>query len=320
MLRLLAAESPRATATIAFVCVAASALGTTVSFVPDAAVFGGDTEQTVEVVVDGVEDLLGFSFAVGYDPDVVTPVAVAPGSLLQDAPCTFFFQGGPAEDDPTVILADGAMLGCTLSDGGSLVTLTFAGAGAGTSPLTLLVADLRNGQNEPIAVETTDGALTYVPEVTAMLTFAPEMVYFDEDGTGEVCLTLAGVPEFRGMSVVFGFDPAVIAPVSVAAGEILEGAACPYFLDWINQDGWTDTMAVDAALLGCDVAADGTVICVTFQGVGYGESPLPWLEVEVRDGNNDPVLVEAIDGSILYDPAVAVEPTNLSEVKANFWR
>ena len=61
---------------------------------------------------------------------------------------------------------------------------------------------------------------------------------------------------------------------------------------------------------------DGPLICITFQGVEFGDSPLNWLEVDVRDSDNEIVLINTFDGMVMYSPAVAKLPTSLGGLKA----
>jgi hypothetical protein len=295
---------------------AGTAWGTTLSFNPENSYFSGDEQYTVSVMLDSVEDLLGASLVLTYDPAVVAPVAVTSGQFLNDGPCSLFFQWLNAGDPAGTIEIDSAMLGCTIDGGGVLMEITFAGVGAGSSQLAVQFADLRDSQNAPIPVLLEEGWVTYVPEITANLTFLPEAVVFEEDGTAEICLNLLGVPDFLGMSVVFGFNPAVIVPVAVEGGPALQNAGCPYFLDWLNSGDYVNTMELDMALLGCSEAVDGAVVCVTFQGVESGESPLTWLAVDVRNSGNGIVPVNTVDGVVLYNSAVSTTPTTFDGLKS----
>lgn len=292
----------------------APASATTLTFDPVDGAFAEGEQYTVQVVVDDVADLLGASLVVEFDPAVVMPLAVTAGGMLDDAGCGYFFDWINPDGFTNTVAVDLAFLGCTHTGGGALAQITFVGTGFGTSPLTLQDVDLRDGQNAPIAVDVAPGSVTYQPAV--YLGFNPESSLTDEEGQAEVCISLSGIDDFLGLSLEFQFDPAVITPVSVSAGAAIEGAGCGYYLDWINSDTFTSTVAVDLALLGCSPAMDGDVICLVFQGVESGESPLEWLEAEVRDSLNAPVPVILSGGSVLYNSAVDTQPSTLGALKA----
>ncbi len=309
----------RTLATAAVLLLAAAPAGAvTVSLVPDDADFFGESLQSVQVVVDEVQDLLGASVILAFDPAVVTPVGATVGAVFEDGPCNAFFQWVNAGDFVDTVELDAAMLGCTTGGGGVLMTVAFAGVDAGTSPLTLLEVDLRDGDNAAIACDTAGGQLSYLPEITSFLTVQPESQVIGAEGTCEVCLELTGVEDFLGLSLVLGFDPAVIMPTGISSGSALEAAPCPAFLEWVNPDGFTDTIAIDAALLGCTVAMDGPVVCITFEGIASGESALEWLEYEVRDGQNENVPVLTTGGTVLFDSAVSTTPLPLDLLKASY--
>lgn len=298
--------------------ISAPTLATTLSISPPDTAFADAEQVQVQVVVDEVSDLLAFTLEVTYDPAVVVPVAVQAGDFVADAPCFVFLDIGPFASTPGMVTVDAALLGCTLTGGGGLLAITFEGVSAGTSPVVIASSFLSDSQAEPIEVEVVDGTLTYQSGAVAHLAFDPAAASIDPSGTCEVCLTLSDVIDFVGLSVEFGFDPSVVVPVGMTPGSALIGAGCDFFLEWVNVDSFTSTMAIDAALLGCHVPMDGPIVCVTFEGVNGGESPLTWLEAEVRDGDNVSVPLETADGSIQFDEAVAVNSRTLSEVKGYF--
>lgn len=286
------------------------------SFDPPAAEFAGPSTRTVQVVVDQIDDLLGASLTIVYDPAVVSPSDVVAGEVIAGASCSYFLDTDTAT--PGQIRMDVAFFGCTATGSGSMVAVTFTGVAAGTSPLELAAVDLRDSLNEPIAFSTEPGSLTYLPEISANLAFDPETLFLDQTGQGQVCLTLAEVADFLGMSVSIGFDPAVIAPVAVTAGPALVAFGCDYYLDWVNADDFTDSIQIDLALLGCHGPADGAMVCLSLEGVAMGESPLTWLAVDIRDSDNLPVLVDTTPGTVVFDDAIATIPTSLSTIKARF--
>ena len=301
---------------LAMVLVAGSAFGSTVSFTPDHSTFVGEDLQTIQVFVEDVTDLLGASMVIGFDPAVVTPVGVTLGEFMDDGPCGAFFQWVNWNDFTNTIEVDAAMLGCSVEGSGFLFDITFAGVGDGISALTVVSGDLRDSINYPIEFTSSDGAVTYFSEVNSDIRFQPESVLFEEDNTTEICLSLENVSDFMGLSVEFHFDPEVIWPLAVYGGPALAETGCSHFLEWINEANIVDTVAIDLALLGCSADVNGSMICLTFQGVQYGESPLTWLDVDVRDSENSDIPVNWHDGMVLYNSAVDVETVNLDELKS----
>lgn len=298
------------------VLLAGPVLGTTTGFTPENPIFAGEDLQTIQVFVEDVEDLLGVSMVIGFDPAVVTPVAVTLGELMEQGPCGAFFQWVNSDDFINTIELDAAMLGCSVEGSGFLFNMTFAGVGDGTSVLDFLEVDLRNSINEPIEFTALIGMVSYVTEVTADIRFHPDSVLFEEDSTCEICLVVEGVTDFMGLSLEFQFNPDVIWPLAVYAGQALDEVGCSYYLDWLNEGNIEDKVEIDMALLGCSTDADGPMICLTFQGVEFGESPLTWLEVIVRDSDNNNILVNWHDGMVSYNSAVDVVPVKFGELKS----
>ncbi len=122
------------------------------------------------------------------------------------------------------------------------------------------------------------------------------------------------------MSVEFQFDPAVITPIEVTPGQVLLDAGCPFFLDWVNVDSFLNTMLIDTAFLGCTQAVEGPMVCITFQGVEYGESSLTWLLSDVRDSNNEGILIRTSDGMVLFNSAVNNTPVTWGGLKSLYSR
>ena len=65
------------------------------------------------------------------------------------------------------------------------------------------------------------------------------------------------------------YDSGVIAPQSVSAGGLLSGAACDHFFTWLDPVE-PDSIAVDAASLGCSVSGPGSWSRIVFAGVADG--------------------------------------------------
>ncbi len=164
-------------AMVALALLGGNALATTIGFAPENPTFVEDNLQTIAVMVDEVDDLLAFSMAVGFDPAVVTPVAVTAGEMLTDGPCDMFFMWLNSDDFVDTIEVDAAHLGCTSSGGGILFEITFAGIATGMTALSIQDLDVRDGLNAPIEADSLPGAVTYLSIIPAHLSFLPEAVF-----------------------------------------------------------------------------------------------------------------------------------------------
>ncbi|GJM43906.1 MAG: hypothetical protein DHS20C21_07480 [Gemmatimonadota bacterium] len=125
--------------------------------------------------------------------------------------------------------------------------------------------------------------------------------------------------DLRGFSFVLEFDPGIVTPISVQPGTLLSGAPCGFFLTWLNETAIGDSIAVDAAALGCSMVGPGNIVEMKFVGVelGYGVSPLDWREVRMRDSANTVLDVKCVDGTIYHQVIIiGVEPESWARVKA----
>ena len=108
----------------------------------------------------------------------------------------------------------------------------------------------------------------------------------------------ASVSDLHGFSMVLEFDPSIVIPIAVSAGDLIDGAVCPNFLSWLNATAIGDSIAVDGATLGCAVAGPGDIIDITFLGVGFGISPLECRRSELRNSLNVGIPHTCPDGTI----------------------
>lgn len=154
------------------------------------------------------------------------------------------------------------------------------------------------------------------PAAPAVLGFEPSAGSFLCDETWAVDVVIdAAATDLHGFSLVMTYDADVVAPVSVTAGDLLDGAACPYFLDWLDP-AEPDSIAVDAATLGCSVDGPGALVHIVFTGVTNGTSPLACQDVRLRDGENAPIPFTCEPATVTYDCPIATETPLWGAVKA----
>ena len=160
-------------------------------------------------------------------------------------------------------------------------------------------------------------ALAPAPASAVTVSFDPLHGYFVNNDTLTVDVTVDAVADLRGFTFVFEFNPTIVRPVTVKAGPLVTGAACPNFFTWINSGAIGDSIDVDAALLGCSVAGPGRIIRTRWVGVSPGISPLRCRANRgaMRNSNNTPIPFSCDDGTIQYERPVEVEPIHWSRAK-----
>jgi len=121
--------------------------------------------------------------------------------------------------------------------------------------------------------------------------------------------------DLRACSLVIGYDNNAIRPLSVAAGSLVAGAACPNFLYWFGPAD-ADSVAVDVANLGCSVAGPGSVVRITFEGHAGGISPITLRRGLLRNGLNEPITFTSVDAVVRYDCAIRESTSPWGTVKA----
>ena len=113
--------------------------------------------------------------------------------------------------------------------------------------------------------------------------------------------------DLRGTSIEIDFDETIVVPIAVVAGSLVSGAACPFYLDWLNPGPGASTLQIDVANLGCSIDGPGAILKITFQGVLQGVSPLECLSLILRDGDNQDIVADCVPASIEYRCPVGVE-------------
>ncbi len=130
-------------------------------------------------------------------------------------------------------------------------------------------------------------------------------VYVTVDGT---------VTDLRGFSVVIGFDPSVVTPLSINPGALIDGS-CAWYMPLAVVEG--DSIRVDAAGLGCSVNGPGRILRIRFRGDVLGFSPLTWRLSILRNALNEDIPHTCVPGGVtVISPPTAVEPTTWGAVKA----
>lgn len=124
-------------------------------------------------------------------------------------------------------------------------------------------------------------------------------------------------PEFQGFLLFVEFDPAVVEPVALLQGLLLQNAGFPVFFTWTNEGEGDDFIQLDVAILGGTADGPGELAQIRFQKIGVGVTPLDWIGITFRDEFNNPIDVVGQSGSAaILDCSVPVEPTSWGRIKS----
>jgi len=122
-----------------------------INFIPPDSTVIADSLTVLLTVDDQATDLRGFSMVLDFDPAVVTPLAVEPGSLLVNSGCPYFLNWLNPVAYGDSLLIDGASLGCSVVGPGDLVRIRFQCASIDTGTISCRSVDLRDSVNQPVA-------------------------------------------------------------------------------------------------------------------------------------------------------------------------
>ncbi len=131
----------------------------TISYAPSASEINCNDLISIDVVVDQIADLRGFTLEVEYDSTLLSLVSVDPGVDLIGAPCPYFFHPFPITTTMSAVQLDGATLGCSLAGPAVIATLTFVGSQDGIAIIDCRSVDLRNSLNLMVAATCSNGII-----------------------------------------------------------------------------------------------------------------------------------------------------------------
>jgi len=152
----------------------------------------------------------------------------------------------------------------------------------------------------------------------AIVSIVPESGQFQCDQTWTVDVVVdAGATDLRGSSLVVQYDSDIIRPLSVTAGALVAGAACPHFAWWFGPAS-ADSVAFDVSNLGCSVAGPGSVARITFEGHTIGSTTITLRRGDLRTGLNAPIPFTAIGAEVQYECAVSDRREAWGTLKARY--
>jgi hypothetical protein len=142
----------------------------TIAIVPSAPSITAGVTFTADINISGVVDLYAFQFDVSFTPGVLTATAVSDGMFLNSGG---FFPGFTDNALGTITFIADSLVGPVpgVSGSGTLATIHFLAAGAGTSPITLSNLILLDSTLADIDIfaTPTNATVAVVPEPTSTL-------------------------------------------------------------------------------------------------------------------------------------------------------
>jgi len=169
--------------------------------------------------------------------------------------------------------------------------------------------------------------LAIVVITAAASTHAQELTLVPEPSNGEfrcpeiltVDLTIdSAVSDLQGFSLVLDYDPAILEPVAVSAGTLVDQASCGHSLHWLDPGDNDGSLVVDLALLGCLVEGPGVVLTLQFQGLGEGSTNLDCSQSVFRDSINDDIPVLFAPIAVTYSCPVSTETQTWGVLKQSY--
>lgn len=105
----------------------------------------------------------------------------------------------------------------------------------------------------------------------------------------------------KAFSVEISFNRNVIRTdsLSVTEGYLLPTSSLPTFF-WVGFSPDSSKLYIDGAILGdgFTVSGSGTLASIRFYTIGFGESDLEFTSIRARNGDNEPLIYDAVDGCV----------------------
>jgi hypothetical protein len=168
---------------------------TTVSVSPVTSTVRVSESVTISIAVGSVTNLHAAHTVLTFSNATIQGTAVTNGAFLGSGGASVFFSANPSPaPGVSSFTVDQAILGPGgVSGSGVLFTITFIGAGTGTSPVTISASDLRDVSNNHITATITSGNVVVNPMVTTTsLVSAPNPSMVGQNVTLTATLTPPG--------------------------------------------------------------------------------------------------------------------------------
>lgn len=276
-------------------------------------VYRGD-EFTVEIRVDNVEELWGYQFTLGFNPQVVSVTDVEDAGFLGTEIEVF----GPAYGPAQVTFGAGYLETPTDPPSGSgvLAVVTLKAETRGLSRLVLLDPQLFPG-GELEVPEVGNGVVNSVLEMEVSPASAEEWVNLGQF-TEEIMIH--GAKNLAGFRFDLGFDPDVVQVDDVALGPFLGSTGRTVGTPFEEIDNVTGMLTFEAFSTGTMDGPDGSGVLatVTFTALAKGDTALDLEGLRVFDPDaNEENPVDA-DGIVhVVEQGVQVTPLDQSVTRCD---
>lgn len=278
------------------------------------------TDFTVDLRINAqADEVIGVHVVVNYDAAVVRLDRVEAGSWLEAlgvAGSGYFFHDFTPEVELGVLRFDAAALGGVGLGAGQLAVCHFTALGPGTSPLTFVTTEVRGSANEDLGFGHSTGDLIRID---------PGQIYFDPststpttiDFTVDLAINAVGF-DVKGAEVVVSFDPALVSLTDITPGDwITDQGLLYYFYDYTTPG--TGEIHFAMSFLDGSGTGSGVFAVCHFTALAVGQTPLPFVTVDVRGPSNENLGFGHSEGDrIIVDQAIRTESARLGEVKAMF--
>jgi hypothetical protein len=254
-------------------------------------------QATVNILVEEVTDLRGASITLNFDPAQLQYASSADGGFVPGA-----FLPAPTVDNINgSVTLDLVSLSSYASGTGTIMSVTFDTIGAGNSIVSFGTTILRDKDNNEIIHTKGSGCLISinVPHIELM----PELqgVYHGSQVT--VSVEVKDIVNLKGASITLNFEPAQLQYASSADGGFLPGATLmPPAVD--NTGG---SVVLDIVSLNSYASGTGTVVTVTFDTIGAGNSIVSFGTTILRDNDDNEIVHTSGNGSI-----ITIDPPSLN--------
>jgi autotransporter adhesin len=111
------------------------------------------------------------------------------------------------------------------------------------------------------------------------------------EGKTQLVLKASSVEDFKGYSVTFSYDPALLQVTEITEGDFLASHGETFFYQDINEQA--GTIQIDCALLGKDLSVSGTGILanLSFTSQKSGSAGLIFSQMKVRNVENQEMVL-----------------------------
>lgn len=144
----------------------ASAAAATISLAPASPSIQAGQTINLNINIAGASDLSAWQFDIGFDPTVLQAVSTTEGTFLSSIGPTFFDPGTIDNIGGTVTFVLDTLFSSGASGSGTLASITFQGAGVGTSPVNILNVTLLDStltEISPTSITISSGSVQVTP-------------------------------------------------------------------------------------------------------------------------------------------------------------